>query len=91
MEMSKFKITDKKGIHLTFKNGMTASVQFGYGNHCSNRFKKVYDGEDIESKSAAFLAWDENEKDVCEEKGWLSADEVVDELVKIKNMRSDKQ
>ena len=28
-----FKITDGKGFHITFKNGVTVSVQFGYGNY----------------------------------------------------------
>jgi hypothetical protein len=28
-----FKITRGKGFHVTFKNGYTVSVQFGYGNY----------------------------------------------------------
>lgn len=32
-----FKITDNKGFRLTFANGLTVSVQFGFGNYCENR------------------------------------------------------
>lgn len=31
-----FKITGKKGFHITFENGYTVSVQFGPGNYCDN-------------------------------------------------------
>lgn len=32
-----FKITAGKGFHVTFPNGLTVSVQWGYGNYCDNR------------------------------------------------------
>ena len=31
------KITGAKGFQMTFENGWTVSVQFGYGNYCANR------------------------------------------------------
>lgn len=31
-----FRITGKKGFHITFKNGYTVSVQFGPANYCDN-------------------------------------------------------
>lgn len=31
-----FRITDKKGFGITFKNGWAVSVQFGPGNYCDN-------------------------------------------------------
>lgn len=31
-----FKITQGKGFHITFVNGYTVSVQFGYGSMCNN-------------------------------------------------------
>ena len=31
-----FRITDGKGFQITFKNGYTVSVQFGYSNYCEN-------------------------------------------------------
>jgi len=32
-----FRITQGKGFFMTFENGYTLSVQFGYGNYCANR------------------------------------------------------
>lgn len=37
MTTSQFKITGGKGVHFTFPNGWTASIQFGAGNYCDNR------------------------------------------------------
>lgn len=34
-----FRITNGKGFHVTFDNGFTVSVQFGYGNYCENRYE----------------------------------------------------
>lgn len=31
-----FNISARKGFHITFENGWTVSVQFGYGNYGSN-------------------------------------------------------
>lgn len=41
-----FRITDKKGFHITFKNGYTVSVQFGPGNYCDHYSRNI--GEDEE-------------------------------------------
>jgi hypothetical protein len=32
-----FSITQNKGFHITFANGITISVQWGPGNYCDNR------------------------------------------------------
>jgi len=32
-----FAITEGKGFHITFDNGVTVSVQFGYGDYCDNK------------------------------------------------------
>lgn len=32
-----FKITQGKGIHIKFENGYEVSIQFGWGDYCSNR------------------------------------------------------
>ena len=34
----KFNSTMRKGFHMTFANGLTASVQWGAGNYCDNHF-----------------------------------------------------
>jgi hypothetical protein len=46
-----FNITQGKGFHITFANGYTASVQWGKGNYCTNRY-----GEDGESSATAECA-----------------------------------
>lgn len=33
-----FRITGGKGFQITFDNGVTVSVQFGFGDHCNNKF-----------------------------------------------------
>lgn len=38
-----FKITDGKGFQVTFENGITVSVQFGYGNYCENYDKPIFE------------------------------------------------
>lgn len=59
-----FAITGAKGFHITFDNGWTVSVQFGYGNYCDNRYSSEYEGEhkrsDISSTTAEIAAWDEH-------------------------------
>ena len=84
-----FKITRGRGFHMTFANGITASVQWGYGNYCENRFK----GDDVEidwntgkpvfntpdgSDDAEVWAWRNDGPDIMRDVlGWLSADEVL--------------
>ena len=88
-----FKITEGKGFHLTFANGIVLSVQFGRGNYCENRGissekeRKMY----FSSKDAEIAIWDgeskyltnEANKDIYGEelhddvKGWVSVTDVV--------------
>ena len=42
-----FKITGRKGFHITFENGYTVSVQFGPGNYCNNYDRQI--GRDDEA------------------------------------------
>ena len=58
-----FRITDCKGFHITFKSGVTVSIQFGGGNYCQNHDKlnlishagEVEDG--IRSLDAEVAIW----------------------------------
>lgn len=43
-----FKITKGRGFHITFKNGYTISVQFGFHNYCEHYDKWPMDIEDYE-------------------------------------------
>lgn len=53
--MKKFVSTMRKGFHITFENGLEASVQWGAGNYCDNHFPKDMDftfSKDAESNTA---------------------------------------
>lgn len=71
-----FCITAGKGFQITFENGWTASVQFGYGNYCCNRYiNAVEDG--CESPDAEVAAWGCVEDKTGEVNGWQSPKEVL--------------
>ena len=53
--MGKFVSTMRKGFHITFENGLTASVQWGAGNYCDNHLPEDFDfscSKDAESTTA---------------------------------------
>ena len=75
------------GFTMTFKNGITISVQFGPGNYCERRgatvsYRGDMDGSTpiVKSKNAEIAIWDENGKwfsfgnDTV--KGWVDTEEV---------------
>ncbi len=51
---SYLKITDGKGFHLAFENGLTISVQFGYGNYCANKHKSPKENRCTSAEIAIF-------------------------------------
>jgi hypothetical protein len=58
-----FKTNQNKGFTMTFKNGITISVQFGAGNYCERRSMTApIQGEMkmnmVESKTAEIAIWD---------------------------------
>jgi len=58
---SGFKITDHKGFHITFKNGITVSTQFGPGNYCENRemsYSKPKESMTLKSRNAEIAIFD---------------------------------
>ena len=52
-----FKITGNKGFHITFKNGITVSVQFGGANYCANDVSISDTPENIQSPDAEVALW----------------------------------
>ena len=92
-----FKNTQGKGFQMTFANGNTISVQWGYGNYCENRDGEMtynMKGRDImtESIDAEVATWDKdgnwNLKTFITDngddvKGWLTADEVLELMNKV--------
>lgn len=53
-----FKITSGKGFHISFENGYTISIQFGYGNYCKNY--NVENKTYSECENAEIAIWDED-------------------------------
>lgn len=63
-EIKKFKTTMNKGFHITFDNGWTVSVQFGFGNYCDNyslsieKQNKIFqNAPDMSSDNAEVWCW----------------------------------
>jgi hypothetical protein len=60
-----FRITGKKGFHITFGNGYTVSVQFGPTNYCDNYDMRIGDNEEAGkrgSTTAECAVWGPNEE-----------------------------
>lgn len=78
-----FKITDRKGFHMTFANGHTVSVQFGYGNYSANRDDCEIHKDVPPSETAEFAAWDNDgqwirfEGEYDDVIGYLTPDQVL--------------
>ena len=51
-----------KGIQLTFENGWTISIMFGYGNYCENRDKDRPQTGGTTCRDAEIAIWDNNGK-----------------------------
>ena len=90
--MTTFASTNNRGFQMTFENGWTISVQFGFGNYCSNRNHPDgwYASKGVEYFScpdAEIAIWDsfgeyynfghDTVKDYC------SADEVAEWITKV--------
>lgn len=66
------------GIQMTFENGNTISIQFGYGNYCNN----IEESKES-SETAEIAMWNKNKVwyggygNGDEVIGWCSADEVA--------------
>ena len=92
-----FKITRGTGFQMTFENGWTISVQFGYGNYCDNN--RHPDGFDfgknkdvVQSSDAEIAIWDSEGswytfEDGDTVKGYCSANEVATWIEFTKNQK----
>ena len=98
-----FKITHGKGFHITFKNGITVSVQFGEFNYCGkyprnlmNRDQKqaikgVEDAEIaiFESKKIGRWLTKEFTKDNSDVLGYQTPEQVLEALIWAKNYKKE--
>ena len=55
--MAEIKIMQGKGIHFTFENGVTASLQLGEYNYCN---QLELDGLTAHAENCEVAAWDKN-------------------------------
>lgn len=63
-----FKITQNSGFHITFKNGVTLSTQFGSNSYSQNRHRDVHiDNDCTSSRDCEIAIWNEKDK-------WLTKD-----------------
>lgn len=94
-----FVTSDRKGFHITFENGCTVSVQFGYGNYGSNRdWRGGHRNDGVpKARTAEVAAWHANgdwikvaeDDDVA---GWQSPAEVLAIMSRVAAMpRADTQ
>jgi hypothetical protein len=85
------------GFHITFANGWTASVQWGYGNYCANRDKRgkfpsataeiaaFRDKPNGGSEWHSFGKYDPSDPESLEQtvKGWVKPEQVAEFLLEI--------
>lgn len=75
------------GFQMTFENGYTISVQFGFGNYCENKLS----GKNS-SKNAEIAIFDSEDNFIQVEgmngdvKGYCNADEIAEYIHKVKNL-----
>lgn len=97
-----FAITGARGFHVTFKNGVTVSVQFGAGNYCEHHVRdismigKEKNHSPWESIDAEVAMWDKEgawltgqyfEDDQVH--GWLAPDELPELLAWAASYKDD--
>jgi len=93
-------ITGGKGFHMTFENGLTVSVQFGFGNLCSNCRSVILNTHvthPISCSNAEVAVWDKNDLWVtnkfCKIKddviGYVSADDVAKIIAKVQKYKGE--
>jgi hypothetical protein len=96
-----FENSNGKGFHMTFGNGKTVSVQWGFGNYCDNRNNYEYmDSKDVKSSDCEIAIWNEkglwitkevfkglyNEELYDDVEGYLTTDKVAEIINYVKNM-----
>ena len=97
-------IHGNRGMHMTFDNGLTISIQIGKGNYCSNRDLCAEPNAEMKQTSTKcnnceIAIWNEEGKWFAFEKnrvgnGWVSTEEVaiwIDKVRRAKNINTIKR
>lgn len=95
--MASIRITDGKGVHLTFENGLTISIQIGRGNYCQNYDYPSYHIDHKNplpaSETAEIAVWatDDAMIDIqdCEVKGYVPVEHVLRFVEFLRSLPSD--
>ena len=73
---------------MTFENGFSISVQFGFGNYCENMFQSKPQSKDVEiavfNKENKFYRLPSMQDD--DVKGYINMDELADYIQQVKNL-----
>lgn len=84
-----FASTMQKGFHMSFRSGLTISVQWGPGNYCANRYsdEKPRIGAQSQDAEIAIFTTEEDRWFQFNESrdtvlGWQSADQVAEWIVR---------
>ena len=87
-----FTITEGKGIHITFENKLTVSIQFGKYNYCDNRSEIQKNENGVYSKNCEVAILDKKGDFVTKKfidcinddvKGYVEADEIAKIIFKV--------
>jgi hypothetical protein len=81
------KSNSNKGFQLTFTNGYTISVQFGFGSYSSNKNDKVMPTGNYSSQNAEVGYWNDsvNEGEI-EIEAFCDANKVAELINKVSNL-----
>lgn len=85
-------ITNNRGFHLTFENGITISIQIGSGNYSDNYDEEIgfeRDSKLVKSSTAEIAIWDASNKwflfdDENQVKGWVSTQDVGEWIERVR-------
>lgn len=93
----KLKICHNKGFHITFKNGWTVSVQFGWGNYADSYNDSVQQVRDFgkypyASDTAEVWSWNEDSTKHCPQDplGYQTPEEILKFVNKIARKKNGK-
>lgn len=93
VKKQKLKINHNKGFHITFKNGWTVSVQFGWGNYSDNYNNPVDEmrsfGKDAyASNNAEVWAWNKDKYYPEDPLGYQTPEQILKFMNKISKKTS---
>ena len=89
-----FEVTGNKGVHITFPNKYSISIQWGGFNYCDNRARDVQMGQPVPPSSTAETAIIDPSGEFVEYKGdkvqgYQSVTDVLETMNYVANLKGD--